>query len=135
MAATMTFEYAVRDRAGKLVKGKIDADSQAAVASKLKSMGYAPVSIIAGQQRRHEDRDLAPGLRREGQAQGPGDLLAPVRDDDQLRPVAAARADDPEEQTENKELAKVLAEVRSDVETGQSLSAVAGQAPARSSRR
>ena len=39
MAATMTFEYSVRDRAGKLVSGKIDADSQAAVAQKLKSMG------------------------------------------------------------------------------------------------
>ena len=45
MAATMTFQYSVRDRAGKLVSGKIDADSQAAVAQKLKSMGYAPVSI------------------------------------------------------------------------------------------
>ena len=45
MAATMTFQYSVRDRAGKLVTGKIDADSQAAVAQKLKSMGYAPVSI------------------------------------------------------------------------------------------
>ena len=39
------------------------------------------------------------------------------------------------EQTENKELAKVLSEVRSDVETGQSLSRRPGQAPARSSRR
>ena len=43
--ATMTFQYSVRDRTGKLVTGKIDADSPGAVASKLKSMGYAPVSI------------------------------------------------------------------------------------------
>ena len=45
MAATMTYEYSVRDRAGKIVTGKLEAESQAAVAQKLKSMGYAPVSI------------------------------------------------------------------------------------------
>ena len=45
MASTATYEYAVRDRAGAIVTGKIDADSPAAVASKLKSMGYAPVKI------------------------------------------------------------------------------------------
>jgi len=45
MAATATYEYAVRDRSGHIVTGKIDADSPAAVASKLKSMGYAPVKI------------------------------------------------------------------------------------------
>jgi len=43
--ATATYEYAVRDRSGHIVTGKIDADSPAAVASKLKSMGYAPVKI------------------------------------------------------------------------------------------
>jgi type IV pilus assembly protein PilC len=45
MASTATFEYAVRDRTGSIVTGKIEADSPAAVASKLKSMGYAPVKI------------------------------------------------------------------------------------------
>ncbi len=45
MASTATYEYAVRDRAGSIVTGKIEADSPAAVASKLKSMGYAPVKI------------------------------------------------------------------------------------------
>ncbi len=43
--ATLTYEYAVRDRAGKLVKGKLEADTTAAVAAKLRDMGYAPVSI------------------------------------------------------------------------------------------
>ena len=45
MAATATFQYAVRDRQGKVVTGKIEADSPAQVASKLKSMGYAPMKI------------------------------------------------------------------------------------------
>jgi len=43
--ATTTFEYSVRDKGGKLVSGTLEADSQAAVATRLKSMGYAPVSI------------------------------------------------------------------------------------------
>ncbi len=46
MAATATYEYAVRDRSGKVVTGKIEADSPAAVASKLKSMGYAPAEDL-----------------------------------------------------------------------------------------
>ena len=45
MSATATFQYAVRDRAGKVVTGKIEAESPAQVASKLKSMGYAPIKI------------------------------------------------------------------------------------------
>jgi type IV pilus assembly protein PilC len=45
MAATATFQYAVRDRSGQVVTGKIEADSPAQVASKLKSMGYAPLKI------------------------------------------------------------------------------------------
>jgi hypothetical protein len=45
MAATLTYQYSVRDKAGKIVQGKIEADSPAAVASKLRGMGYAPVSI------------------------------------------------------------------------------------------
>jgi type IV pilus assembly protein PilC len=46
-----TFEYAVRDRSGKLVKGTLDAENQSQVVTKLRTMGFAPVSIteaIAG---------------------------------------------------------------------------------------
>ena len=43
--ATLTFEYAVRDRDGKLVKGTLDAENQGQVVQKLKTLGYAPVSI------------------------------------------------------------------------------------------
>ena len=45
MTKTLEFDYAVRDRAGAMVKGRIKADSPAMVATKLRSMGYAPVSI------------------------------------------------------------------------------------------
>ena len=52
MAATMTFEYSVRDKAGKLVAGTLEADTPGGGRRrKLKRMGYAPVSISAGQRR------------------------------------------------------------------------------------
>ncbi len=42
---TTKFEYAVRDRSGKLVKGTLDAENQGQVVAKLRTMGFAPVSI------------------------------------------------------------------------------------------
>ena len=42
---TATFEYKVRDRSGKIKTGKLEGQTQAQVASKLKTMGYSPVSI------------------------------------------------------------------------------------------
>ena len=122
MAATMTYQYSVRDRSGKLVTGKIEADSSAAVATKLKSMGYAPVSIVkdSGGGMTSDIRlpslgakvklkDLAIFSRQFATMINAGLSL--------LRSLSIL-----EEQTENKELAKILGEVRQDVETGQSLS-------------
>ena len=43
--ATLTFEYKVRDHTGSMKTGKLEAESPAQVAAKLKQMGYAPVSI------------------------------------------------------------------------------------------
>ena len=42
---TKTFEYAVRDKGGKIVKGRVEAANQAAVANRLREMGLAAVSI------------------------------------------------------------------------------------------
>jgi len=47
MPDTTTYEYAVRDRAGKLVTGRLEAANEAALLSRLKGMGYAPVKIKA----------------------------------------------------------------------------------------
>jgi type IV pilus assembly protein PilC len=44
-ATLSKFDYQVRDRQGKLITGQLEADSQQAVASKLSSMGYAPLKI------------------------------------------------------------------------------------------
>ncbi len=121
MAATATFEYQVRDRTGKLVKGKIDAESPAIVANKLTSMGYAPVSIeatgtglnkelhIPGMGEKVKLKDLAVMCRQFATMINSGLTL--------LRALVIL-----EEQTESKALAKVISEVRSDVEVGSSLS-------------
>jgi len=129
MAATMTFSYSVRDRSGKMVSGKIDADSQAAVASKLKSMGYAPVSIVKDSGggmttdiklpslgAKVKLKDLAIFSRQFATMINAGLSL--------LRALSIL-----EEQTENKELAAVLTEVRQDIETGQALSQALGKHP------
>ena len=94
--AQKTFEYAVRDKSGKIVKGRVEADNQAAVANRLREMGLAAVSISeVGTGGLNAEINI-PGLRREQDlAQGPRDHVAPAGDDDRLGPVAAAGADHP----------------------------------------
>ena len=121
MAATLTYEYSVRDRSGKIVSGKLEAESQAAVATKLKSMGYAPVSIneskagmkkeisIPGFGKKVKLKDLAVMSRQFATMINAGLSM--------LRSLTILA-----EQTENKELRRVLGEVGKDVETGLALS-------------
>lgn len=126
--ATKTYEYSVRDRSGKLVSGKLEAANQAALVSRLKGMGYAPVSV----------RETGTGMNKELSIPGLGakvklkDLAVMSRQFatminsglSMLRALSILA-----EQTENKALAKVLGEVRNDVETGQSLSASLAKHP------
>ncbi|HEX6878609.1 MAG TPA: type II secretion system F family protein [Nocardioidaceae bacterium] len=128
MAATLTYQYSVRDRTGKIVQGKLEADSQAAVAAKLKSMGYAPVSItqsnagmkkelsIPGFGKKVKLKDLAVMSRQFATMINSGLSL--------LRALTILS-----EQTENKELARVLSEVAKDVETGTALSSALAKHP------
>ncbi|VTR75583.1 type II secretion system F family protein [Cellulomonas hominis] len=117
-----TYEYQALDTGGKIVKGRIEAAHQGAVAGRLKTMGIAPVAI---------NEISNTGLNREiriggGSGVKTKDLAVMAR---QLATMVAAGlsllralsilAD----QTENKALAKILSTVRSDVETGLSLSA------------
>ena len=122
MAATATFEYKVRDSGGKLKTGKLDAETQAQVASKLKSMGYAPLSITQSNA----------GMSKESKIPGMGAKKVKLKDLaifsrqfatminsglSLLRSLSILT-----EQTENKELARILGEVRNDIEAGNSLS-------------
>ena len=122
MAATATFEYAVRDRAGKIVTGKIEGDSPAAVASKLKGMGYALVRI---HQVKTSGLSMDFRLPTLGAKVGLKELAVFSRQFatmlnsglSLLRALSIL-----EEQTDSKELAKTLTSVRQDVEVGNALS-------------
>ncbi|MBO3087209.1 type II secretion system F family protein [Cellulomonas dongxiuzhuiae] len=126
---TKTFEYAVRDREGKIVKGRLEATDQAAVANKLKSIGVAPVSIqevatgglnaelkIPGMSDRVKMKDLAIMARQMATMIDSGLSL--------LRALSIVA-----EQTENKALARRLAQVRNDVEQGVAFSVGLGKHP------
>ncbi len=128
MAATATYKYSVRDRSGKLISGSLEADSTAAVAAKLKQMGYAPVSIVA----------TNTGMSREIKLPGFGGKVKLKNLAVMSRQFATMinsglsllRAlDILASQTDNKELARVLAEVRNDVETGIALSTAMAKHP------
>jgi len=123
-----TFDYQVRDRSGKVVRGRIDAESPAAVATKLKNMGYAPISInqanaglnkeikIPGVGNKVKLKDLAIASRQFATMINSGLSL--------LRALSILS-----EQTENKHLGEVFASVRLSVEQGSSLSQALAQHP------
>jgi type IV pilus assembly protein PilC len=121
-AAMTTYAYSVRDRTGKMISGSLDADSPTLVASKLKGMGYAPISISESNTGMKKDitipgfgkkkvalKDLAVMSRQFATMINSGLSL--------LRSLSILA-----EQSENKELARVVGEVRNEVETGNSLS-------------
>jgi type IV pilus assembly protein PilC len=120
--ATATFEYKVRDSAGKLKSGKIDAETPAQVAAKLKSMGLAPLSIT----------EANTGMNKEISIPGLGKKKVKLKDLAVFSRQFATMINSGlsllrslsilTEQTENKELARILGEVRNDIETGSSLS-------------
>jgi type IV pilus assembly protein PilC len=121
--ATKVFEYAVRDRSGKLVKGRIEATNQATVANRLKSMGLAPVSIAevntSGLQREIHIPGLGGKIKLKDLAIMARQMATMISAGLSLIRTLSILAD----QTENTALAKVLAHVRGDVEAGSALSA------------
>jgi type IV pilus assembly protein PilC len=121
------FDYQVRDRQGKMVTGQLEADSQAAVASKLKSMGYAPLKIEQVKETGLQMELKIPGF---GDKVGLKDLAIFSRQfatmiNSGLSLIRALSI--LQEQTDNKKLAETIDAIRTDVEGGQSLSAAMAQ--------
>jgi type IV pilus assembly protein PilC len=125
---TLTYEYAVRDRAGKLVKGKLEAENQGQVVQKLRTMGYAPVSISqtnTGLNREINLPKLGAKVKLKDLAVMSRQFATMINSGLSLLRALSILAD----QTENKELAKVLAVVRGDIEGGQALSTALAKHP------
>jgi type IV pilus assembly protein PilC len=128
--ATKQFNFIARDAAGNTVKDTMAASSSNAVANRLRDRGLTPVSVI----------DATPaGLSMEIKIPGFGDKIG-LKDIAIMSRQLATMINSGlsllralmilVEQTENKALAAVLSEVRSDVESGRAFSAALGKHPA-----
>jgi type IV pilus assembly protein PilC len=126
---TMTFKYSVRDSGGKMVTGTLDADNQTAVARKLTQMGYAPVSISqsnVGLQKELSIPGFKPRVKLKDLAVFSRQFATMINSGLSLLRALSILCD----QTDNKELARVLAEVRNEVESGSALSVAMSKHPA-----
>lgn len=124
-----TFVYKVRDRSGNLLQGELDADNVTVVASRLRQQGFVPVSI---------DRKGSGGLQGDISIPGFGNRVklkdlsvfsrqfaTMINSGLSLIRALTILAD----QTDNKALARVVGEVRADVETGTALSVALSKHP------
>lgn len=128
MSTATQYAYKVKDSSGRFVEGKVEADSEAAVADKLRSMGYValdvrPVSntgmnreISIGLPKRVKLKDLAVFSRQFATMVDAGLTI--------LRSLGILA-----DQSDNPELCRVLRMVRADVEAGASLSTALGKLP------
>jgi type IV pilus assembly protein PilC len=123
MVATATsYRYKVRDRAGKTLQGTLAGPDDKAVAAKLREMGYAPVSISADDPSALQKEIEIPGFRPKV---GLKDLAVFSRQFSTMinSGVTLVRAlNILADQTENKKLAEIIGEIRTNVESGQALS-------------
>ena len=131
MATAQSFAYTGRNPSGKLIRGRLEAQSEGVVLSRLVSMGLSPVSIdrasehsglkkeiaIPGFKKRIKLKELAVMSRQMATMIGAGLSL--------LRSLNILA-----EQTENVALAKILGKVRDEVETGVSTSDAFAMHPA-----
>lgn len=119
---TMTFEYRVRDRAGTVQSGQMEAASSAAVAKTLRDKGFVPLKIaerqlgsldkefrLPGSKKRVKNKEIAVFSRQLATMVNSGLTL--------VRALSVLQ-----EQSQNPAFASVIADVRARVEQGSSLS-------------
>ena len=123
------FNYRARNAAGRIVKGKVDAPNYASVVTRVRGMGLTPLSIdevrssglnmelnIKGFEKSVKLKDIALMSRQLATMIGAGVPL--------IRALNISL-----DQIENDRLRRVMGEVRSDVETGSSLSDALARRP------
>ena len=122
-----TYAYKVRDRGGKMLEGTLEAESTTLVANKLRQMGYVPINIekAAGAglkteiqlfKKKPKLKDISIFSRQFATMINSGLSL--------LRALNILA-----EQTENAKLAATIADIRTEVEKGGSLSAALSKHP------
>jgi type IV pilus assembly protein PilC len=121
-----TYDYKVRDRTGNVLTGRLEGDSETLVLQRLREMGMTPVQVKRAGRGLQLEINLRPGRVKLKQiAVFARQFATMVNSGLPILRALSILAD----QTESKELAKVLGDVRTDVEHGSSLSAAMGKHP------
>jgi type IV pilus assembly protein PilC len=121
-----TFDYKVRDRTGNLVSGQLVGDSEALVMAKLREMGMTPVQVKRANAGMKMEINLRPGhVKLKQIAIFCRQFATMVNSGLPILRALSILAD----QTESKELSKILGVVRTDVEQGSSLSNAVAKHP------
>ncbi len=124
-----TFAYKVRDQSGKLVEGQLEADDASLVVGKLRQMGFTPIAVEAKTTSKFSTDIKIPGLSGKVKLRDVAifsrQFATMINSGLSLIRALAILA----EQTENPELARVVGEVRLDVEKGVSLSQAIAKHP------
>jgi type IV pilus assembly protein PilC len=126
---TTTFDYKVRDQMGNLVTGKLEADSIPIVVTRLREMGYLPVSVAPAKGAGLKTEIVIPGF---SDRVKPKEVAVFTRQfatmvDSGLsitRSIAVLAA-----QVENKYFAAKLRQIHDDLDSGLSLSAALAKHP------
>src|SRR5439155_16537097 len=124
-----TYQYKVKDRAGKVIEGSLEAENAQLVVGKLREMGYVPIEI---------QQQGGAGLKKELKIPGFSDRVK-LKDVSVFSRQFATMINSGlsllrslyilAEQTESKPLADIVDQVRMDVERGSSLSQALAKHP------
>jgi type IV pilus assembly protein PilC len=121
-----TYAYKVRDRRGSLVSGEIQADSRDLVLAKLREMEYIPLEVKRKSAGLKKEISLRPGkVKLKHLAVFSRQFATMVNSGLPLLRTLAILS----EQTESKELARIVGEMRLEVERGASLSEAMSKYP------
>src|SRR6059058_1608320 len=123
-----SFAYRVRTKEGRVLEGKMEADGEGAVAAKLRSQGFVPPQIDKDKSKaglKKEMHILPESVKLKDLAVFSRQFATMINSGLSLLRALNILA----EQTSSVELARVLGEVRNDVETGISLSVAMAKHP------
>jgi type IV pilus assembly protein PilC len=129
-----SFTYKVRDRQGKLLTGTLEAETVTLVAGRLRQMGYVPVSIESNEKKSLARDIRIPGLsgriKLKEVAVFSRQFATMINSGLTLLRALSILSD----QATSKDLARIVGEVRKDVERGVALSAAMAKHPKAFSR-
>lgn len=121
-----TYEYKVRDRTGNVLTGQLVGDSESLVVQRLREMGMTPVQVKRAGRGLQMEINVRPGrVKLKQVAVFCRQFATMVNSGLPILRALTILGD----QTESKELSKILVQVRTDVEQGASLSAAMGKHP------